>query len=786
MVGRSSSQCQPNQALGKERVTGGIVVTEIVTEHVLSESQPRVIGRYGGRFWGEEKRLTVSAEPDRFVGRQDELRRCAELLSDSQGVRVVTLTGLGGTGKTRLGQRAARQNASGYHDGTIEVQLAGTAPGAGAEEIAAAVAASLGLDNQAGLVPSLQRTQHFLAGRRVLLLLDGCEHVLEAVREVVDVLVATCPGVAVLATSRVPLNVVGENLFPVPELRVRDAIELFETRAAAVGADLASDTGRGRVRDIVSFVDCVPLSVEILGRQMRYMSAETLLVRLRQRRPQGEDNSLEDILRWHDELCSPAERELWRQLSVFRGGFTLDAAEGVCADAESQDDVLTLLSGLIDKSIVSFTSAAQRYSMLDRVREYGERQLRSVGKEHDARLRHLQHYRRQQEERARHWFSAREVVYLQKARSELPNLRAALTFAVDNDLAEPALALWTALCRIRAWTWTGLLGESARWLDQIFELPSSTCIASEQRAVALTRAAKNVFFAGDQQRAKCLTRRAEDEAGATVGRVGVAINHAIAVKHMFVDLESKSIQEHHELMRQAAAEGFDDDEQFMLRLYLALATGMYGSYEQAEEEGRALKEAAVAAGAEWMITWAQWPLANAEIRFGELAAARARLRSALHLQAQWGERWGPLWFVEGIGWSHPNPIEAARILGAARALQVICGSEISGIGGWYLQHTNARDRIVKSIGQREYDRAFESGRNMSSYSEIVELALRDPELTNREQEVASLVVMGLSNKEIAEKLTVSPRTAETHVANILSKLGISQRQHVADFLPAKE
>ena len=727
--------------------------------------------------------MAISAEPDRFVGRRSELGRCAELLSDAEGVRVVTLTGFGGTGKTRLGQRVVRDNASRYHDGAYEVRLSRTAPGVDADEVAAAVASAFGLANQAGLVSSLQRTQDYLAGRQVLLFLDSCEHVLEAVREVVDALVTACPGLTALATSRVPLRTAGEHLLPVSELETRDAIELFEARSAAVGADPITESQRDHARAIVSSVDCIPLSVEIVARRMRYMSAETLLQRLK-RRPQ-DDNSLEGILQWHDEFCSPAERELWHRLSVFRGGFTLAAAEGVCADDAGNDDVLDLLSGLIDKSVVTFVPATQRYWMLDRVREHGDQQLRTAGQEHAARLRHLEHYRCHQTQRARDWFSVHEVAYMQEARNDLPNLRAALAFAVENDFAEPGLALWSALSRLRAWTWTGLLSESARWLDQLLALPSGAAIPPEQRAVALTRAAKNVFFAGDQQRAEHLAQRAEQEVGAAAGAVRIAIDHATAVKHMFVDMASESIPELDDLLHQAEAVGLDDDERFMLRLYLALATGMYGSYEQAQGEGRALKSAATDAGAEWMITWSQWPLANAEIRFGEPASARARLRSALRAQADWGERWGPLWFVEGIGWSHPNPAEAARILGAAKALQTLCGSEISGLGGWYLQHNHARDRIIEVIGQDEYDRAFESGSRMSSYSEIVELALRDPELTGREQEVARLVAQGMSNREIAEKLTVSPRTAESHVANILTKIGISQRERITDFLPAE-
>lgn len=725
--------------------------------------------------------MAVSAEPDRFVGRRYELGRCAKLLSDSEGARVVTLTGFGGTGKTRLGQRVARDNASNYHDGAYEVQLSRVAPGVGADEVAAAAAVSLGLDNQAGLVSSLHRVQDFLADRQVLLFLDSCEHVLDAVREVVDALVMTCPGTTVLATSRLPLRAVGEHLFPVPRLAIDEAIELFEARAAAAGTASATNAERCHIQEIVSFVDCIPLSIEIIARRMRYMPAKTLLTRLKQRRPQ-DDNALDGILQWHHELCSSAERRLWHRLSVFRGGFTLAAAEGVCNNDEDHDDVLDLLAGLIDKSIVTFDPVTQRYSMLDRIREYGEQALRTAGEEHDARLRHLEHYRRQQEQRARQWFSVYEVAYMQESQSDLPNLRGALAFAVDNDLAEPGLALWSALCRIRAWTWMGLLSESARWLDQLLALPSSSAIGPEQRAIALTRAAKNVFFAGDQQRAKRLTQRAEHEAGAAGGAVRIAIDHAVAVKHMFVDMAVGSIQELDGLLGQAAAQGLDEDEHFMIRLYLALATGMYGSYEQVQKEGQALKRAATDAGAEWMITWAQWPLANAEIRFGQMASARARLRTALRSQAEWGERWGPLWFIEGIGWSHPNPIEAARILGAARALQTLWGSEISGLGGWHLQHNHARDRIIETIGQDKYDRAFESGQKMSSYTEIVELALRDPELTSREQEVARLVAQGMSNKDVAEKLTVSPRTAESHVANILSKLGISQRERIADFL----
>lgn len=329
-----------------------------------------------------------------FVGRRDELARLAVTLSRS---RLVTITGPGGVGKTRVALAAAAQAAAGYRDAPWIIELSGLREPA---LLPGAVARVLGLAEQdAG--PALEALLWYLQDRQLLLILDTCEHMLDACAALIQVVLRDAPGVTVLTTSRQPLDMAGEHCFPVGPLPLPlprsggqagagwdgDAVELFALRAAmavpgfAVTAENAADVIR-----LCRRLDGIPLAIELAAVQLRRVPLGSLVRRLDHRfavltagRPgaQPRHQTLRTAVEWSYDLCSPAERRVWARLSVLAGAFSLTAAENMCAEVSlERPDVVSALIGLVDKSVV--LRDGERYRMLDTLREFGTERLAAM------------------------------------------------------------------------------------------------------------------------------------------------------------------------------------------------------------------------------------------------------------------------------------------------------------------------------------------------------------------------------------------------------------------------
>ncbi len=336
-----------------------------------------------------------------FVGRRRELSEARRLLGDA---RLLTLAGAGGVGKTRLALRLAAEVRRTFPDG---VWLADLAPVQDGELVPQTVIAALGLQDHSTRLP-VETLLEYLAGKRLLLVLDNCEHVLDACAVLATKLLSQAEALRILATSRQLLSVEGEQVMEVPPLSVPDldwlsaagsltgyeAVRLFAERAAAVVPGFAVTASNGAVvARLCQGLDGMPLAIELAAVRLRVLSAEQILERLddRYRLLTGgsrtgleRHQTLRAAIEWSYDLCSPQEQILWGRLSVFSGGFDLEAAEQVCAGEDiAQEDVFELVTGLLDKSVLAREEHGSRvrYRLLETIRQYGQTHLTESGQE---------------------------------------------------------------------------------------------------------------------------------------------------------------------------------------------------------------------------------------------------------------------------------------------------------------------------------------------------------------------------------------------------------------------
>lgn len=466
-----------------------------------------------------------------FVGRHRELERVVAGLRES---RLVTLTGLGGIGKTRLAVEAGRHVLTEVPDGVWWVDLSALRDPA---LVLPAAASALGLTEEARR-PLRETLLEALRQRRLLLVLDNCEHLVPAPATLAAELLTACPEVRLMATSREPLAVPGEVVLAVPPLELpegapledlaeTDAVRLFVERATAVRPGFRLDAANaGVVADICRSLDCIPLAIELAAARMKVLGPEEMAERLGDRfglllgaNPRGpaRQQTLRAVLDWSYELLEDAEQRVFDRLSAFSGGFTLEAAEHVCAGAlVAEAEVLELLSRLIDKSLVFVTGVGgrTRYGRIETVRAYARERLSSLPEEAAVRRRHAGWFL----ELALSGRGAPDVgAWLDRMETEHDNFRSALAWAVEAD-SDLALRLVAALGPF--WESRGHLTEGRQWAqDALAWAPEAPRVL---RSAALEAAGSLACAQGDYPTARHLfehcrdSRRAEaDAAGLT-------------------------------------------------------------------------------------------------------------------------------------------------------------------------------------------------------------------------------------------------------------------------------
>jgi predicted ATPase/DNA-binding CsgD family transcriptional regulator len=487
----------------------------------------------------------LPAEVTRFIGRTQELAQVRDALGR---YRLVTLRGVGGVGKTRLALRVGAAVRRSFDDGVWLVELSALR---NTELLARTVAAALGVPDQAAGDP-LDLLADYLTDRHLLLILDTCEHLVDACALLSAVLLRSAPRLRILATSREPLEVMGEQALLVLPLDTpepdappadSDAVLLFLDRAQAmVPGFTLTPANEQAVAQLCQRLDGIPLALELAAVRLRTMSIEQAVARLDDRfrflgtarRSQNRHQTLRAAVDWSHDLCTPEEQLLWARLSVFPGDFDLDAAECVCSGGSGSSgdsgnsgdsgDVLAegvlfdVLARLVEKSVVQYEQDAHRYRLLDTLREYGAERLAALGEAQELRRRHRDHYLRLAEQAAAGGFGPGQVGWLARLQQETHNLRVALDFCYATP-GEADRGLTMTVVLRHYWLIRGLFAEGRRWHDLALAASADSASAdSADAAWAAYGAGVLAVQQGDFERANPLLDRAAERAAALADR----------------------------------------------------------------------------------------------------------------------------------------------------------------------------------------------------------------------------------------------------------------------------
>ena len=755
--------------------------------------------------------------PTRLIGREREIAAiCARLRAPY--VRLLTLLGPPGIGKTRLALEATRAAAGAFEHGAFFVPLA---PLRDHDLVLSTVAGALAIPDL-GSRPPLESVAASLAGRRVLLILDNFEHLPEAAPAVADLLGA-CPELTVLATSRAPLRIYGEHEYPVPplevpeigrssnptELATQPSVALFLERARSVRPDFVLDDGNtGALTEICVRLEGLPLAIELAAAQIRLLAPAAMLARLDRRLPlliggprdmPARQQTLRGAIGWSYDLLDETERMLLRRLSVFVGGFSLEAARSVCGAAEDDEiSVLHGVSALVTKSLVrgeQGEGAEPRFGMLETIREYGLEQLEACGEADAVRRRHAAYFLTLAEQAAARLHGPEQIEWLQRLGSEHDNLRAVLarsrTGAID---AEVGLRLVGAL----PWCWIvrGHVVEGRGWLRAML---ASAAAASPTalRARVLNGASELAIAAGEYAAGRSLAEEGAAIYAAVGDRAGLARSVQL-VGFAEVALGDRAAGRAH--LEESAALSREGGDGWNLAFalnnlsVLAWRDGDIGTAASLREQSVPI---ARETGDRWMIGLSLLGAGLLAREQGDLGRSTALYREALARLGELEDRWMTPRALSGLAaLAHlkSDHVTAARLFGAVEVLREVSGTRESPRVG----HMHDRDvgAVRAALDEDTFAQAWAEGRAMS-FEQAVTTALRGDELlrqrrarsqqpsrsrprelTAREREVAALIARGYTNRQIAADLVIAERTAETHVEHILAKLGLSSRSQV--------
>jgi len=714
-------------------------------------------------------------ETSEFVGRTAELRQIDGLLLDA---RLVTLAGPGGVGKTRIVLRAADAAAHRYADGVCLVELSALRD---PQLLPHTIARRLGLAERS-LASQRDALLTHLSDRRLLLILDTCEHLIDAVAELVEAILIAAPQVTVLTSSREPLDVDGETTFLVRPLPVTqpegqggepnsfgmtdflgggepgsaaetatagDAVELFARRAAAVVPGFAvTDDNRGDVIRLCQRLDGIPLAIELAAVRLRTLSLAELAVRLDRRLPlltgaddvgDGRHKTLRDAIGWSYELCTDAERALWARLSVFAGAFNVAGAREVCASAGlDADDIFETVIRLVDKSVlvrVQPTTAGWPaddqpawYRMLDTIHEFGDEMLRASGEETAVRERFIGRYLDKARYFAEHLTDTDQLERFRELRREHSNLRSALQYTLDDEHREQVrqgAELANALYGY--WHMSGLLREGRYWYRKVLDrLPETTTL---ERGWALASRGYLGAMQGVADEAV-----ADARAGTEIG-LELGDDRLIGRGYNYLTL-ALTIADRYEEARAAAARSERKLEALGDRTGLAILDCHWAhlSHLAGDPADETLSYGARAVsrfgGAKewWASAWSYAISGMALYREPSRDAETARvLNKSLLLKHELGDMVGTAYCLEIHGWLAARAgryVRAAWLLGAADPLWKLAGGRLGGTAALLQVHEQSIQAGRAALGQRRFDSLFARG-GAAPHDDMVALAIAD-------------------------------------------------------------
>jgi predicted ATPase len=673
-----------------------------------------------------------------FIGREREVRSLVELI-ERDDVRLVTLTGPGGIGKTRIALRAASDLQTRFEDGVAVVMLA---PVSSAAMVAPAIAEALGAE-VSGRAP-VDGLKDFLRRRRMLLVLDNFEHLVEAATVVAELLEAA-GHLKVLVTSREVLRLSGEREFPVPPLSLpesgvtsaealarSEAVRLFVDRAQAARHDFTlTDELAPVVAEICRRLDGLPLAIELAAARVRTLTPQAIASRLNRRLhlltggardlPQRQ-RTLRATIEWSYDLLSEADRVLFERLGAFAGGWTLDAAEAVCAE-EGGPDVIEGLGSLVEKSMVRHGRVVQgepRFEMLDTIRDFALERLEERGDAERVRLAHALFFLRLSLDAEPLLRTGEQDRCAERLAAENDNLRAAMRWSLDRGepgrVARMGQALWLF------WWTRSLLPEAMAWMEEVLGLVEK--LSTEERAMATLALGVSAFTQGDSVRAVPNLRIAVAlgrDLGDLRGMATALISLAVAVA------QSEGATRGEEMAREAVAGFRELDDAW------GIATALGGLGRILMLAGRSkdavpiLEEGVARArevGPQVLLGLSLLNLGVARLEVGDLEEARVTLRQSLGLLARVGFREvmaGAVESLAAVSAQGGDPERGALLFGAAEAVRSSVGALV-----WAPDrpsHDRTEESLRQAIGGEEFEARFAEGAALS-IPEALELSSR--------------------------------------------------------------
>ncbi|WP_078594373.1 ATP-binding protein [Streptomyces sp. NRRL S-920] len=673
-------------------------------------------------------------ELNAFIGRTAEL---AELAAALETGRLVTVTGIGGVGKTRLALRAAALSRP--RDGAW---LADLTPLRDADLVEYAVAEALGLTDHTTRPPRQVLREH-LAERELLLVVDGFEHLVDACAPLLRDLLVHSPGLRVLAVGRRPLESGGERLLPLAPLPEADAADLLTDRAAAALPRFALDDGsREDILELCRRLDGIPLAVELAAGRLRTLSPAQLLSRLddrfrlltgARRDVPPRHQTLRTAIGWSHELCTPRERLLWSRLSVFAGQFELEAVEYVCAGAGLRaDDVLDVLGELLAQSVVSREEgpAGVRYRMLETVRAYGADWLEAAGDGTRLRRRHRDWYMGLATWCELDWFSPRQAEVATLVEAELPNLRAALEFCLTEP-GEARLGQYLAGSLWFYWVGCGRLAEGRHWLDRALGLDGGH---EDARLKALWVLGYVAVLQGDKVAALTALHECRDGAEEAGSALAAAYaEHRIGCLALVTD----DIPRAEKLLRSALARyqeiGELNSNVLMGQVELAMALAFGGDLAHAVELCEDVRRICEDRGERWTLAYALYVLGYAAWTDGERERARELLSESLALDHRFHDLLGTVLSLELLALftaAEGDPAEAAVLQGAAARIWPSVGLPLFGSDNFGGPHAVCEERAREALGDERYEECVRAGAGLG-LDAAVSRALRTGPVNDR-------------------------------------------------------